>query len=119
MIEFKKSVIEAELGQTHLFSTGQAGFIIKTKTGKLIGIDLYLSDCVERVESDHVGYRRLLPKILSTDELVFDAIVIAIHPLPVHKSKTFESSFIYFNAFSTNTSVSGLGHKTSVLISIS
>ncbi len=75
MIEFKKSVIEAELGQTHLFSTGQAGFIIKTKTGKLIGIDLYLSDCVEKVEPDHVGYRRLLPKILSTDELVFDAIV--------------------------------------------
>lgn len=75
MIEFKNSVLQARKGETHIFSVGQAGFIIKTKTGRLIAIDLYLSDCVERVEQDHVGYRRLLPKILSADELVFDAIV--------------------------------------------
>ena len=75
MIEFKNSVLNAELGKTHIFSVGQAGFIVKTKAGRLIAIDLYLSDCVERIEPDHVGYRRLLPKILSSDELVFDAVI--------------------------------------------
>ena len=75
MIEFSKLISEAEIGKTHIFSVGQAGFIIKTKTGKLVGIDLYLSDCVERIEQDHVGYKRLLPKILFTDELIFDLLV--------------------------------------------
>ena len=75
MIEFKDSVLDAELGKTHIFSTGQAGFVIKTKSGKLIAIDLYLSDCVERIEPDHIGYRRLLPKILSPNELVFDVVI--------------------------------------------
>ena len=75
MTEFRNNILQAELEKTHIFSVGQAGFIIKTKTGKLIAIDLYLSDCVERIEPDHVGYRRLLPKILSANELVFDTII--------------------------------------------
>lgn len=75
MFNFKQLVKNAELGKNHIFYVGQAGFIIKTKTGKLIGIDLYLSDCVECIESDHIGYRRLLPKILDANELLFDVIV--------------------------------------------
>lgn len=78
MIEFAQKVANAPLGKVHLFSVGQAGFIVKSKEGRLLGIDLYLSDCVERVEG-HVGYKRLLPKLLAADELVFDA-VIATHP---------------------------------------
>ena len=75
MIEFRNKVLNANLGQLHIFSTGQAGFALKTKTGKLIGIDLYLSDVVEDVESDHVGYKRLLPKILNPKELEFDVVI--------------------------------------------
>lgn len=75
MIEFRNNILKAELGKTHIFSVGQAGFIIKTKCGKLIAIDLYLSDCVESIEPDSSGYRRLLPKILSAEEVVFDVVI--------------------------------------------
>ncbi|MBP0968807.1 MAG: MBL fold metallo-hydrolase [Oscillospiraceae bacterium] len=61
-----------------LFSTGQAGFIIKSGNGQLMAIDLYLSDCVERLEG-HKGFKRLLPHILSAGELPFD-VVVCTHP---------------------------------------
>lgn len=61
-----------------LFATGQAGFILKSAGGQLLAIDLYLSECVERLEGN-TGFKRLLPKILGADELVFDA-VICTHP---------------------------------------
>lgn len=63
---------------TNIFSVGQAGFIIKSSSGQLLAIDLYLSDCVERLEGN-VGFKRLLPKILSPYELEFD-VVICTHP---------------------------------------
>lgn len=74
MNDFATRIMTAPLGRTHLFSVGQAGFIIKSKRGQLLAIDLYLSNCVERVEG-HVGYKRMLPKILEADELIFDCIV--------------------------------------------
>lgn len=77
MKDFALQVLTAPLGKTHLFSVGQAGFIIKSKSGQLLAIDLYLSDCVERVEGN-IGFKRLLPKILNPDELKFD-VVIATH----------------------------------------
>ena len=76
MHDFAAKVLSAK--GTSIFSVGQAGFIIKSNNGHLLAIDLYLSDCVERVEG-HCGFKRLLPKILSPDELVFDA-VICTHP---------------------------------------
>jgi len=77
MIGFAKTVMNAPLGATHLFWAGQAGFIIKSAEGKLLGIDLYLSECVEPVEG-HVGYHRLMPQLLGYDELTFD-VLIATH----------------------------------------
>lgn len=65
-------------GRTCLFSVGQAGYIIKSAYGQLLAIDLYLSDCVERTEG-HMGFKRMLPKILRYDELIFD-VVITTHP---------------------------------------
>lgn len=78
MNSFAIKVLTAPLGKTHLFSVGQAGYIIKSKSGQLLGIDLYLSECVERVEG-HVGFKRLLPKILEPFDLEFDCL-IATHP---------------------------------------
>lgn len=82
MNDFAARVLTATLGKTYLFSVGQAGYIIKSKNGQLLGIDLYLSDCVERVEG-HMGYKRMLPKILNPDELEFD-VIIATHPHKDH-----------------------------------
>ena len=77
MTDFSVKVLAAPFGKTHLFSVGQAGFIIKSASGQLLAVDLYLSDCVERVEGN-VGFKRLLPKILSPYDLEFD-VVIATH----------------------------------------
>lgn len=61
-------------GGPYIFSTGQAGYIFKSMAGTIIGIDLYLSDCVERYD----GFKRLCPKQLYADEIILDA-VIATH----------------------------------------
>ncbi|MDD6628157.1 MAG: MBL fold metallo-hydrolase [Lachnospiraceae bacterium] len=77
MKEFVNAIVEEESGLA-LFAVGQAGYIIKSQSGQLLGIDLYLSECVERVEG-HIGFKRLLPKILNPLDLVFD-VIIATHP---------------------------------------
>lgn len=61
-----------------LFSVGQAGYIVKSESGQLLAIDLYLSNCVERIEG-HKGFKRLLPQILSPFDLTFD-VIICTHP---------------------------------------
>lgn len=74
MLDLATKVLTARAGQTHLFATGQAGFIIKSANGQLLAIDLYLSECVERLEG-HVGYKRLLPKLLNPANLNFDVVI--------------------------------------------
>lgn len=74
---FNETIMTALWGATHLFSMGQAGFIIKSQSGETLGIDLYLSECVEPVEG-HDGYHRLMPKIVRPEELNLD-VVIATH----------------------------------------
>lgn len=61
--------------RTHLIALGQAGFLIKSKNNQLLAIDPYLSDCVERIELDHVGYKRLLPKLFSPIEMKIDVLI--------------------------------------------
>lgn len=58
-------------GQIGVFFLGQAGFILKTSSEKLIAVDPYLSDCCER----YFGFKRLMPHILGADEIVFDYVV--------------------------------------------
>lgn len=74
---FQEKIQKAKIGVTHLFHLGQAGFIIKSATGKMLGIDLYLSECVEPLEG-HDGYHRLMPQIVDAKDLELD-IVIATH----------------------------------------
>lgn len=76
MLDFATKVLTSK--GTCIFSTGQAGFIIKSAGGQLLAIDLYLSNCVERVEGNK-GYKRLSPQILNPSDLHFDA-VICTHP---------------------------------------
>ncbi len=77
-----KDISELGLGKVHIISIGQASFIVKTPRGQLIGIDIYLSDFSERDEG-HVGFKRMLPKILGPKDLVFDYLV-ATHPHSDH-----------------------------------
>lgn len=77
MFDFASQIKQAPKGKTHLFAVGQAGFIIKNSCGKLLAIDPYLSDCVERVEGND-GYKRLLPKLLDPDEINL-GILICTH----------------------------------------
>lgn len=62
----------------NIFFAGQAGFIIENEMGQTLGIDLYLSDCVERLEGS-MGYKRLIPKIIDPDSVELDFLV-ATHP---------------------------------------
>ena len=78
MTDFAIRILSAPLGRTHLFFAGQAGFIIKSRSGRTLAWDLYLSDVGERLEG-HIGFKRLLPRILLPSELQFDT-VIASHP---------------------------------------
>ncbi len=77
-MNFVTQILTAPLGKTHLFAIGQAGFIIKSKVGTLLGIDMYLTDCVERVEG-HVGFKRLIPKLIMPADIRFD-YVVTTHP---------------------------------------
>ncbi|GKG75524.1 MBL fold metallo-hydrolase [Parabacteroides sp. AM58-2XD] len=76
-MDFLEKLNNASRGVTHLFSMGQAGYIIKNKQGETLGIDLYLTECVEPVEG-HDGYHRLLPQIVNAKDLKLD-IIIATH----------------------------------------
>ena len=78
MNEFAIRVLSAPIGKTSLFYAGQAGFIFKSKSGQTLAIDLYLSDCGERFEG-HMGFKRLLPRILGPQDVIFD-FIIATHP---------------------------------------
>ena len=55
-------------------STGQAGYIIQSAAGMRLGMDLYLSECVEPLEG-HVGFKRLLPRLFDPKKLDLDVIV--------------------------------------------
>ena len=73
MQTFADKVINAAIpqGEIGVFFLGQAGFILKTPRGELIAVDPYLSDCCNR----YFGFKRLMPYLLSPEELTFDYLV--------------------------------------------
>lgn len=71
---FCDKVMDENNGNTTIYSVGQAGFIIKSKSGQLLGIDLYLSNCVRYVENRE-DYERLLPVILNPCDLELDVLI--------------------------------------------
>lgn len=70
---FSESVISTSVprSQVGVFWLGQAGFLFKTDSGKLIAVDPYLSDCCLR----YAGFKRLLPRLFQPYDLTFDALV--------------------------------------------
>ena len=53
---------------------GQAGFMVKNSQGKVMAIDLYLSDLVERLD----GNKRLTPALIDAEEVKAD-VILASH----------------------------------------
>lgn len=74
MIDFANTVLGTSVpkGQLGVFFLGQAGFIFKLPSGATIALDPYLSDCCER----YFGFKRLMAKIMSADDMVFDNLLI-------------------------------------------
>lgn len=64
-----------EPGSLGVFYLAQAGFCIKTTTGKRIFIDPYLSDACERL----FGFKRMIPAPLQATEVEADLYLITHH----------------------------------------
>ncbi len=58
-----------------LFFIAQAGFCIKTSTGKRIFIDPYLSNACERL----FGFKRMIPAVLGAEEVEADLYLVTHH----------------------------------------
>lgn len=73
MVEFaqKTPALQVPEGSVGVFFMGQAGFLLKSPSGCLMGIDLYLSNCCER----YFGFKRLMPQLLLPGEIDLDYVV--------------------------------------------
>ncbi len=70
-MNLKEKILNAKRGIPHIYSLGQAGFVFQSSKGTLLGVDLYLSNCVERFD----GFKRLLPYILEPEDIEFDYLI--------------------------------------------
>lgn len=64
-----------EKGWVSIAWTGQAGFLIKNSQGKILAIDIYLSDLSEKQD----GNKRLTPALFEADELKLDVLLATHH----------------------------------------
>ena len=61
-----------------LFWLGQAGFLIKTPSGRAIAIDPYFSDYVmHSIPEEGLGFKRLSPPPCEAGDIPFDALLIS------------------------------------------
>ena len=61
-----------------LFWLGQAGFLIKTPSGRAIAIDPYFSDYVmHSIPEEGLGFKRLSPPPCAAGDIPFDALLIS------------------------------------------
>lgn len=68
--------IQVPAGHLAIFWLGQAGFVYKTPSGRVIYIDPYLSDCVHRLlQNEKFGFKRIMPTLIEAEEVEADQIV--------------------------------------------
>lgn len=72
--------LKVEKGSVALVWVGQAGFLLKTASGKIIAVDPYLSDYVYECEKETMGlgYKRVTAPLFEPDEIHFD-VLLASH----------------------------------------
>ena len=64
--------------QIEVFWLGQAGFIVKTHGGKLIGVDPYLSEYAMRLFPENgLGFKRMMPPPCEASELELDILLVS------------------------------------------
>lgn len=64
----KIKVLKVDKGEIALFYLAQAGFCIKTAANRIIIIDAYLSDAVERL----FAFKRMIPSVINPEEVDAD-----------------------------------------------
>lgn len=78
MLNLAKQIQETrvESGSVAIFWLGQAGFAFKTPAGKIVMIDPYLTDYVQRALPEYGdGFKRLMPKLLEVEEAEADYVI--------------------------------------------
>lgn len=66
---------------------GQAGFVIKTSTGRIICIDPYLSNsCHTILKQFGYGFKRMTPSLIGDRDVIFNELLIS-HNHPDHLDK--------------------------------
>ncbi len=72
----KIQATQVESGSIAIFWLGQAGFVFKTHSHKIIYTDPYLTDYVQRVLPEYgLGFKRVMPKLVEADEVEADYVV--------------------------------------------
>jgi L-ascorbate 6-phosphate lactonase len=72
----KIQAAQVEPGSIAIFWLGQAGFVFKTPSNKVIFTDPYLTDYVQRVLPEYgMGFKRVMPKLIEADEVDADYVV--------------------------------------------
>jgi L-ascorbate 6-phosphate lactonase len=74
--------VQVEKGSLAIFWIAQAGFVFKTDSGKVIYIDPYLSNCVNRMLSaEYYGFKRIMQTPIEPEEVDADWVVCThFHP---------------------------------------
>ena len=63
-------------GNVAIFWLAQAGFVFKNTSGKIIYIDPYLTDYVERALPEYgMGFKRIMPKLIAPEDVDADYVV--------------------------------------------
>ena len=75
MTSFMETVqaMPVKKGSLGVFFLGQAGFLLKLSSGKLLAVDPYLSNCCERF----FGFKRLMPRILEPAQITLDLLLVS------------------------------------------
>lgn len=72
--EIQKTQVEP--GSVAVFWLAQAGFVFKTPSGKIVYIDPYLTDYVQRALPEYGdGFKRIMPKIIAPEEVEADYVI--------------------------------------------
>ena len=63
-------------GNVAIFWLAQAGFVFKNTSGKIIYIDPYLTDYVERALPEYgMGFKRIMPKLIAPEDVEADYVI--------------------------------------------
>ncbi|MBI2914726.1 MAG: MBL fold metallo-hydrolase [Firmicutes bacterium] len=73
MFDLARRILDARVapGSLGIFWIAQAGFVFKTSGEKIVYVDPYLTDCVERL----YGFKRIMATPLRAEEVVADLVV--------------------------------------------